>query len=423
MSPISPVPKAELHSATILIVDDEQANVRLLTRILEKAGFSRVRSTTDPRQALPLFTELEPDVVCLDLRMPELDGFAVLEQLRKVVKPGDFLPVLAITGDVGPDTRHRVLSAGAKDFLEKPFASAEVVVRVSNLLTTRLLHRAALAQNEQLEHKVRARTAELELALAAAENASRAKSQFLATMSHELRTPLNAVIGFANHLKRNKSGNLQAQDLAFLERIVENGTHLLTIIQDILDLSRVEAGKVVVERTSVALHRVIAETVKQVAADGVSATVRVPVRVCVSPSLQPIVTDEQKLRRVLINLVDNAAKFTESGYVCVRTDETPDGRARRIDVVDTGIGIAEERLEAIFDRFEQADNSTQRKFGGTGLGLAISRTLCELLGYRLNVISELGAGSVFSIVLQADAPLPRSYAEAAAACVPGVIAS
>jgi signal transduction histidine kinase len=128
-----------------------------------------------------------------------------------------------------------------------------------------------------------------------------------------------------------------------------------------------------------------------------------------------LVTDDGKLRRILTNLVSNATKFTERGYVHVAVIADASGKPLRIDVIDTGIGIPAERRGAIFDRFEQADNSTQRRFGGTGLGRASSRTLCELLGFRLTVVSEPNEGSAFSILLDSEATAPTSYAEVARA--------
>ncbi|HJQ19607.1 MAG TPA: response regulator [Gemmatimonadaceae bacterium] len=410
----TPVSRAELLASPVLIVDDEVANVRLLERILERAGFTSVRTTTNPTEAVQIFCAARPDLVCLDVHMPIMDGFAVLERMRAECGPAEFLPVLAITGDASPETRQRVLVAGAKDFLEKPFESAEVLVRVENLLTTRLLHRSLAQQNEILEQKVRERTAELESALIAAEAASRAKGQFLATMSHELRTPLNAVIGFSRQLMKNKAGNLMPMDLEFAQRISESGAHLLGIINDILDLSRIEAGKVLVEPALVSLPPMIQSVLDEAMSDpgvharGVAGVISLP-----SP-LDEIVSDPTKLRRILTNLVSNAAKFTQRGQVRIGVVANPKGDALRIDVIDTGIGIPAERLGAIFEMFEQADNSTQRRFGGTGLGLAISRTLCEMLGYRLHVVSEQGVGSAFSILLDSGAPAPRSYAEVAA---------
>jgi len=230
----------------------------------------------------------------------------------------------------------------------------------------------------------------------AAESASRTKSDFLARMSHELRTPLNSVIGFANILLKNKAGNLREQDTAYLDRILENGKHLLLLINDILDLSKIEAGKIEVEHETVDLHElirgVVAQWEMQLRGGAVALRTVIPDR------LDPLVTDSARLRQVLINLVGNAVKFTDSGSITVTVDTLPDSRrAARIRVTDTGIGIQDDRLEAIFDAFEQAESSTTRKYGGTGLGLPISRALCELLGYRLTVRSRIGAGTEFTI--------------------------
>lgn len=412
MSPDQPIPDRTLHDCVILIVDDEHANVRLLERILGRAGFARVHSTTDPAQAVSLHEQVASDLLLLDIHMPVMDGFAVLASLRERVPPTEYLPILAITGDDSPDTRQRALTGGAKDFLGKPFQPSEVVVRVENLLTTRMLHRSLRHQNEQLEATVKERTTELELALHAARGASRAKSQFLATMSHELRTPLNAVIGFSQQLLRNRAGNLQPQDLGFLERIRDNGQQLLSIFTDILELAQIETGSVQIEPRELQLEPLlqsVADEVRPALAPGVALHVRVPA------DAMPVNADEAKLRRVLRSLAGNAAKFTPRGHVTLGASTARDGRPLRIDVVDTGVGIAPERLGVIFDLFEQADNTLQRQFGGTGLGLAISRTLCDLLGYRLAAVSDPGAGSAFSVLLEAIAPPLRSYVEAAAA--------
>jgi PAS domain S-box-containing protein len=233
----------------------------------------------------------------------------------------------------------------------------------------------------------------------AAEAASRTKSDFLARMSHELRTPLNSVIGFANILMKNRSGTLRPQELAYLDRILENGKHLLLLINDILDLSKIEAGKIEIEEAPTDLG----ETVRRVIAQLEEQTHqhRVELRTILPGELEPVVTDAVRLRQILLNLVGNALKFTERGFVEVRIETAPeDATPVRIVVEDTGIGIPEDRLDAIFDAFEQAESSTTRKYGGTGLGLPISRALCELLGYELTVKSEPGVGTVFTVDLQ-----------------------
>ena len=243
--------------------------------------------------------------------------------------------------------------------------------------------------------------AALRAAKDAAETASRTKSDFLARMSHELRTPLNSVIGFANILLKNKAGNLRSQDVAYLDRIQENGRHLLLLINDILDLSKIEAGKIEIENETVELGDLVREVAEQFEVQVRDSDIELKVNIPVG--LEPIVTDPARLRQVMYNLIGNAVKFTETGSVVVDVTVEPGSRrASRIRVIDTGIGIPEERLGAIFDAFEQAEVSTSRKFGGTGLGLPISRALCELLGYALNVRSRVQAGTEFTIDLMPE---------------------
>jgi signal transduction histidine kinase/DNA-binding response OmpR family regulator len=231
----------------------------------------------------------------------------------------------------------------------------------------------------------------------AAEGANRAKSQFLANMSHELRTPLNSIIGFANILLKNRGGRLNEQEIQFLSRVQENGRHLLGIINDILDLSKVEAGRVELNLTPVSLGDLVREVLAQL--EGQVRDRAVALVADVPEGLQPFVTDGVKLKQVLINLAGNALKFTERGSVTVRVVADEDGHATRIDVVDTGIGIPLDRQQAVFEPFQQADNTTERHYGGTGLGLAISRSLAELLGGKLTVASTPDEGSTFSIQL------------------------
>jgi two-component system, cell cycle sensor histidine kinase PleC len=237
----------------------------------------------------------------------------------------------------------------------------------------------------------------LRLAKDAAEEASRAKSTFLATVSHELRTPLGSIIGFANLLAKNKGKNLQPQELLYVERIRANGLHLLGLINDILDLSKIEAGRVELACAPTWLTALVQEVVAQFAETVRGA--KIPLLTEMPLRLAPFDTDASKLRQVLLNLVDNALKFTPRGQVTIRVESDPvTQQPRRIDVIDTGIGIPAERLEGIFERFQQADNSITRHYGGTGLGLTISRSLCQLLGYQLTVQSEVDKGSTFSVI-------------------------
>ena len=238
-----------------------------------------------------------------------------------------------------------------------------------------------------------------------AEEASRAKSQFLASMSHELRTPLNSVIGFANILFKNRGGHLDAGELNFLDRIVANGKHLLSLINEILDLSKIEARKLELQIAPIDLGTLVRETVAQ--QESLVRDKPVQLLADIPAATAPFPTDAEKLKQVIINLIGNALKFTERGSVTVRVVADPaDHHPLRVDVVDTGIGIPQDKLGIIFDAFQQAEAGTNRKYGGTGLGLTISQALCQLMGYHIIVTSEVGRGSTFSIVLKPTPEVP-----------------
>jgi PAS domain S-box-containing protein len=235
----------------------------------------------------------------------------------------------------------------------------------------------------------------------AAEAASKAKSDFLSRMSHELRTPLNSVIGFARVLRRNGARKFATDDLTYLDRIQANGEHLLKLVNDILDVAKIEAGRVDVERGPVRLDALVREIVEQLEGQPRPAEVALRAEVPALPVMME--TDARLLRQILINLAGNALRFTHRGQVVVSLVADPVTHApRRIDVRDTGIGIPADRQRAIFEPFEQADSTTSRAYGGTGLGLSIARSLCEALGYRLSLESTVGSGSTFSVHLAGE---------------------
>jgi PAS domain S-box-containing protein len=235
----------------------------------------------------------------------------------------------------------------------------------------------------------------------AAETASKAKSDFLSRMSHELRTPLNSVIGFARVLQRNGADRFAKDDLTYLDRIQANGEHLLKLVNDLLDVAKIEAGRVSVESGAVRLDALVREIVEQL--EGQPRASGVTLRAEVPAFPVAMETDARLLRQILINLAGNAIRFTQQGQVVVSLVVDPaTQRPRRIDVVDTGIGIPLDRQRAIFEPFEQADSTTTRAYGGTGLGLSIARSLCDALGYTLTLESTPGTGSTFSVVLGRD---------------------
>ncbi|MDQ2640746.1 MAG: CHASE3 domain-containing protein, partial [Pseudomonadota bacterium] len=247
------------------------------------------------------------------------------------------------------------------------------------------------------------------------------KSEFLANMSHELRTPLNSSLILAKLLSENKDGNLSDEQVRFAQTIHASGNDLLALINDILDLSKIEAGKMEILRENVPVQRLL-DSVQESFAE-VARARGLGFDVAVAPDTpERLETDSQRVMQVLRNLLSNAFKFTASGEVRLRVGpaSSPDGRDSGISfaVRDTGIGIAPEQQQVIFEAFRQADGSTHRKYGGTGLGLSISRDLAQLLGGRVTVQSELGAGSTFTLWLPERLPEVEAAAAAAPAAPP-----
>jgi GAF domain-containing protein/CheY-like chemotaxis protein/sensor histidine kinase YesM len=326
-----------------------------------------------------LFNEQNPVPIELRLRPP----YAALSALR--VKSFLAIPMIARGHPVG------VLSADNK------VTRQPILPQTVDLLQTFAAQAAVAVENARLFQEIQHKGRELEVA-------SRHKSQFVANMSHELRTPLNAIIGVTEMLLEDAQAAAQPDQIEAHERILRAGRHLLALINDILDLSKIEAGKLELSFESVALAPLVedvAATIRPLAAkNGNRLEVECPADVGV------IRADPTRLRQSLLNLASNAGKFTERGRVRIAVARRPDDGGRdwvSLEVSDTGIGMTAEQMGKLFEDFTQADASTTRKYGGTGLGLAISRRLCRLMGGDITVTSEPGRGSTFTIRLPADA--------------------
>jgi signal transduction histidine kinase len=367
--------ESESCGPLVLIVDDDQTMRMLARASVEGVGMSAVEAQSG-EEALEIVDRVQPDLVVLDIMMPGIDGFETCQEIRKRAA---HVPVLIMTGLTDLQSIDHAYEAGATDFITKP------------LNWTVFGHRA--------RYMVRAGQALAELgeARAAAEAANRVKSAFMANMSHEIRTPMTAILGYLDLLGDEELSGSQRRE--YIRIVNDSGQHLLSILNDILDISKLEAGAMTVERVPVAPHELIRDVASLMRARAAEKGLRFQLSY-EGPTPETIHTDPVRLRQILLNLLGNAVKFTKQGEVrlavgLVDAGEPPTPRLR-FDVIDTGVGIAPGEKERLFEPFVQADTSFTRRFGGTGLGLAISKQLAEQLGGSIAVRDNPGGGSIFT---------------------------
>ncbi|HEX6911219.1 MAG TPA: ATP-binding protein [Longimicrobium sp.] len=509
--------RERLERASVLVVDDEPANVRLLTRFLQRAGCEEVMGTTSPAEGLRLYAEHRPDLLLLDLHMPELDGLAVLERLHAHRDERTHSPVLMLTGDVTSEAREAALERGANEFVSKPFNLSEVLLRIDNLLETAFLYRELRDRNRALEQAVAVRTAALEMDIARRERVERElrtsearyrhlvenasdmivqadgrgtiryaneaagrlfgtepaemegrsflrlirpdarrgacqvfaqqvrrrqpasyqelpavtpdgrelwlelsvrltweggrlvaaqavgrdvterrhveqlKDEFISVASHELRTPLTSIRAALGLLESGLMEKQPERARHTLRIATRNSERLARLLNDILDLERLNSGAVRVERRPYDVAEVMAQAAETVRTAAEAANVLL----VVAPIRATAYLDADRMCQVLVNLLGNAVKFSPAGGT-VWLSAAQDGDGVIFAVRDQGRGIPADKLEAVFQRFTQVDVSDAREKGGSGLGLAICRTIVQQHGGRIWAESREGAGSVFS---------------------------
>lgn len=410
LTPLEPDPS----DARILLVDDRPENLIALESVLEPLGHHLVKATSG-RAALRHLLMNDFALILLDVQMPGMDGFETAEMIKQRERTRH-IPIIFVTA-ISRDEQHvfRGYSAGAVDYISKPFDPDILRSKVKVLVDLyqkgeQIKRQAALlreserreAERQQLERErelERRYIDELLTAKEEAERANRAKSEFISGVSHELRTPLNAIIGFSKLMLNPRVGPLNEDQEAYMQDIAHSSEHLLQLINDILDLSKIEAGKMTLEQAPFPLATTLEQSLSIIREKARQNSISLQTEIAPEvAALPPILGDSRKVRQILYNLLSNAVKFTpQGGHVTVgATLEHTEGEQNALIFVrDTGIGIPREHQERIFGAFEQVDTSYARQQQGTGLGLALTSKLVSLHGGTLWVESEEGAGSTF----------------------------
>jgi signal transduction histidine kinase len=376
-----------LSGARILVVEDQVADLHLIEQVLAAAGFLNVGLSTDPQTVTHLFDPARLDLVIIDLWMLDLDGFALLRQMRERIPVGTDLPVLVITGDASVDTRRRALLAGATDFLTKPFDVVEVTLRVRHVLETRRLQVELFEERSQLESLVEGRTADLAAANAKLSDLVLAKDEFIASVSHELRTPLTGVLGFARELAERLPILGQEEVAAIARLIVEQSTEAAAIIDDLLVAARADLDTVRVHAEQVDIRAEFESVLRTLPAE-VTGRVELPVTTALA------VGDRLRVRQILRNLVGNAFKY---GGPNVGVKIKPCDSVVEVLVTDDGPGVVPEEQLRLFDPYFRG-STTAGQTQSIGLGLTVSRKLARLMGGDLVYQPDHG-GSAFRLTL------------------------
>jgi len=368
----------------ILIVDDEPGNVLLLEQMMIQEGYDHLHSTSDSTKTLELFVDIQPDLVLLDLNMPRMDGFEVMDQLKKA-DPKSLVPVLVLTAMKDEETKLRALRSGAKDFLSKPFDLTEASLRIKNLLEMRLLHQRVQMHNQLLEDQVQVRTAELE-------RSAEELTNFAYIASHDLQEPLRKIIAFGDRLAAKFDSVLNDTGRDYIERMQKSAIRMKGLIDDLLHFSRVTIRSTPFQEID--LNAVISEVLSDLEVQIERTKGRVEV-----DTLPRIEGGNFQMRQLFQNLISNGLKYHNEDVAPVIKIKYAgsDNGFEEIYIEDNGKGFDEKHLERIFRPFERLHGHSE--YGGTGMGLAICHKIVEHHKGQITAKSQPNQGATFIVKL------------------------
>jgi two-component system, sensor histidine kinase len=395
----------------ILMVDDIPENLFALEVILSDENYLCVRASSGGEALEILSRDQDFAIILMDVQMPKMDGFETVELIRQNEKL-KLIPIIFLTASMDSSVQiFKGYLAGAVDYLIKPFSPAILNAKVAVFVDLYRKNYELLIQREEMELLISELTnqrriegeliigkSNAEKATQKAEESANLKDAFLINMSHEIRRPMKSIIGFSDILSKIKLGD---QEDEYVRMIKSAGENLLIIIDDILDLSKIEAGMLVFEKDYFSIKETF-KTLNVMLMEKAKEKNLELVFICDEDVSDILLGDRMRLTQIINNLTDNAIKFTEKGKVQVHAkihQRTDENTFIEFSVKDTGIGISQNKLEYIFERFCQVESYTSREYGGVGLGLSIAKKLVELQGGSLYVKSELKKGSVFSFCI------------------------
>lgn len=376
---------------TLLVVDDSPDNLTMMHELL-KDTYHVVAANGGEKGLRIACSDSPPDLILLDIMMAGMDGYEVCRRLRADPRT-QHIPVIFLTARAEEEDERKGLEIGAVDYIAKPISAPILLARVRNHLALK-----------EFADTLRAKNVELELARTVAEEASRAKSEFLSRMSHELRSPLNAIIGFAQ-LMESETPPPTASQVGSLTQILQGGWYLLELINELLDLAVIESGQLTPDMEFVDLAALMPECV-----DIVSDLARKRSITIALPTAEPatyVCADRTRLKQVIINLLSNAVKYNRPGGSVVVRWQARESTGVRLSVTDTGLGLSAAMLGRLFEPFNRLGRDSGGE-QGTGIGLVVSRHLMELMGGHIGVESTEGVGSTFWVDLGSEMPLVLS---------------
>jgi signal transduction histidine kinase len=390
------------HQARILIVEDDPTNIELMKAQLHGEGYS-IDCALDGEEALLQVSRNRPDLILLDIMIPKKSGFDVCKQIKSETETRS-IPVVMVTALQDMESRVKGITVGADDFLTRPVDKAQLIARVKSLLRMKQLQDELASEtyaSRESSEKVQLQQRVLKSMSAQLMQASHLKYEFIVNMSHALRTPLNVIIGFSEMLQDELVGHLNEKQGRYVNNVLEGSRELQKLISNIVDLFKIDTGKVPLETTEFSLKDAIQAAVGSF--DSVVEDKKIEVSVSVTPEAARISADPQKLSTILENLLSNAFKFSpDGGKVEVTAERFEEGI--QVCVADSGPGLLQENCNMVFTEFYKAADPAVSAHAGSGLGLAISKKLVMMHGGDMWVESRKGSGSKFIFTLLQQPP-------------------